>query len=203
MLYSFQHTVLELRRFPLRRGAQEFHNDRVRFARFRRELRMKQSRDEEFVVWGFNRVRFALRSPRNDGKSRLDHRPLEFRIHLVVTEKFLCDDVFLVERMKIGSRTDANFWNWTGQLWLSRCAVGNGTCHGMDDNVLRSGIILCRIGVFNVHHISRTLYQSVLEAPSSADKGPVSATRKLNASQHSVETLVGTAGGGPEPVKIF
>ena|SRR5258708_6198113 len=155
-------------------------------ARFRRELRLKQSRDEKTMSRGLDRPSFSFCPSGYDGKSGFNHHPFELGIDFVVAEEFLGDDFLLVKRMEVRSWPDSDFRDLAGKLGCVRGPVGQGASHGRNHNVLRSRIILRRICVFDTQHIARTLYQSVLKAPSSADEGPVAAARKLNAAQHSV-----------------
>src|SRR5215469_5725459 len=53
-------------------------------------------------------------------------------------------------------------------------------------------MVLGAVGVGDFQNIACILYQSILKASSRSNKWPIPLARKLNAAQHSIETLVGT-----------
>src|SRR5207237_5613201 len=122
-------------------------------------------------------------------------------IYVVITEELLSDNVFLVEGMKVRPWPDADFRDRPAQLWCIRRGSWNGAGDGRNHNVLRPGIVFSRIGILDPHDVSRTLYQSVLKAPSSTDEGPVTTAGEFNSTQHAVEAFVRTGRRGPESVE--
>src|SRR5438046_4545569 len=103
--------------------------------------------------------------------------------------------------MKVRTRTNSNFGNRPTQFRSTRRAARNRASDRRDHNVLRSGIIFGRIGILDPHDVSRTLYQSVLKAPSCADEGPVTAAGEFDATQHAVKAFVRTGRRGPQSVE--
>src|SRR5437660_5645565 len=140
----------------------------------------------------FDVLNIALSSSRYYWVSSLGNCPFKLWISLVITEELLSDNVFLVEGMKVRPWPDADFRDRPAQLWCVRRGSWNGAGDGRNHNVLRPGIVFSRIGILDSHDVSRTLYQSVLKAPSSTDEGPVTAAGEFNSAQHAVEAFVRT-----------
>lgn len=57
--------------------------------------------------------------------------------------------------------------------------------------------------IYDPKHVSRILYQSMLEAASRGEKRTILFSRKLNRSKRAIHALVWTARGYPDPIKIF
>src|SRR6266478_3617182 len=123
---------------------------------------------------------FSMRSSRYNRKSRLGNCPFKLWIHLVVAEELLGNQVLFVEGMKVRPWPDADFRDRPAQLWRARRGSWNGAGDGRNHNVLRSGFVFSRIGILDPHDVSRTLYQSVLKAPSSTDERPVAPAGEFN-----------------------
>src|SRR5579872_1625238 len=105
--------------------------------------------------------------------------------------------------MEIGSGPQLDLRNGAGQLWLALGLIRNGASNGIDNDVLRAGVIFCRIGVFDTQYIAGALDERVLKASAGAEKRPIASPREFNSLKHSVETLVWAAGGGEDAVEAF
>ena len=64
-----------------------------RARRFRRELRLEERRNEKHVRRQLDGADFVVRSERRDFQSRRLHAVAELRIHFVVAEEFLVQNV--------------------------------------------------------------------------------------------------------------
>src|SRR5260221_3598668 len=105
-------------------------------AGFGRKLRLKQGRNEKPVCWRFNGTNLALRSSSDDGKSRFDDRPYKLGIQFKIAEELFGDYIFLVKRMKIRSRTDADLGNLPREFGRICLPVRNRAGDGRNHNVL-------------------------------------------------------------------
>src|SRR5213594_4113196 len=175
----------------------------MRVVRLGRELGLEERRQEESMCGGFDSANFVLRATSNHWESRFHGRIFVLRIHFIVAEKFLFNGVLHIERLQVRAGPEPNFGNDTREFWSGPIAVGHSTRDRINHDVLRAGIVFGGVGVLDPQYVARTLYQSVLKAASSGDERPVTAAGELNAFQHSLEALVGTAGRGPESIEAF
>ena len=152
---------------------------------------------------GFDRANLVLRAPSNHRESGFHSSKFVLWIDFIIAEKFLFNGVFHIERVQVRAGPEPNLGNDTREFWSGRLAVGHNTRDRIDHDVVRAGIVFRGVGVLNPQYVARTLYQSVLKAPSSGDERPVAAPSELNAFQHSLEALVWTAGRGPESIEGF
>src|SRR5262249_37949229 len=160
-----------------------------------------QRRDEEAMLGGFDGPRFSIHASRYYWKYRLGKGPLELWVHLVVAKELLNDYVFLVEGVQVRARPNADLRNAVAEFGRTGRPIRQGTGNRRDHDVLRSRIVLRRIGITDSKYVARTLYQSVLKAPSSADERPVAPTSEFNAAQHPVKALVGARWRRPQAVE--
>src|SRR5208282_127913 len=146
------------------------------------------------------RLQLSLRSPGGEPQPRSLEPAHVFRVHFVITEMFLYGLGPAVNGMERTARFHADAGNRTDQLRIARVAVRDRAQHGRDDDVFGIGTVLRRVRVGQPHDVARILYQSILEAPSSADERPVTPPRELDAVEHSLHALVRTRRRGPQPV---
>jgi hypothetical protein len=146
-----------------------------------------------------------LRPPRDDWESGFHRRPLKLRVNLEIAEEFFRYSllVFAIKRLQIRPRAKANFRNRTRKFGRVALAIRNRTGHGVNDDVLRSGIIFCGIRVGDVEYVAGEFDEGVLKSAAGAKKRPIPATGELNAVEHPFETLVGTARRGPKTVETL
>src|SRR3954468_17018233 len=201
----FQHAVVQLLFAPVGCGLDEGQYQRVRLLFCRRELGLEERRYVEAVRGGFDGADFSLGAAGYYGKSGLHGGPFKLGIDFEVAEEFFGDDFFLlpVEGLEVGAGAEANLGDGAGEFGRVAVAVGDGAGDGVDDDVLRSGIVFGGVGVGDVEHVAGEFDEGVLKSAAGAEEGPVAAAGELDAFEHAVKTFVGTAGRSPEPVEGF
>src|SRR6266542_1049726 len=125
----------------------------------RGELRLKQGRQKKPVGWRFDGADLPLGTARDDGKPSLHGGPFKVGIDFEVAEEFFGHRVFVfaVERLQVGTGAQTNLRDRSGKLRRAVLAVRYGTGNGINDDVLRSGIVFGAVGVGNVQYIAREL----------------------------------------------
>ena len=153
----------------------------------------------------FDGADLAFGAAGNYGEAGFHGGPFIFGIDFEVAEELFGRSllVFSVERLQVRARAQANFRNRARELRGIALAVGDGARHGINDDVLRAGIILGAVGVFDVENVAGEFEESILESATGAEEGPIAAARELDAFEHAVETLVGAAGRGPQAVETL
>ena len=177
----------------------------MRFFFGRRELRLEEGGDKEAMRGRFKRANFSLRAAGDYGKTGFHGAPFVVGIDFEVAEEFFGHDflVFAVERLQVGPGTEANLWYFAGQLRCVTFAPGDGAGHGVDDDILRAGIVFGAVGIGDAENVAGKLDQGVLKTSACTEKRPIAVAGEFDASKHALETLVGTAGRSPEAVKAF
>ena len=151
----------------------------------------------------FNGPAFFSGASGYDRESGFHRGPFKFRIHFEVAEILFLDNLFPIVSSQIRARTQTDFRDSSGELGCTIGAFGDGARYGIDDDVFRVGIFFGSAGIFHSENVACTLDERVLEASAGGEEGPVVHARELDAFQHAVETLVGTAGRGPKAVERF
>src|ERR1700693_5712672 len=167
----------------------------------RRKLRLEQRRDVKQVRGRFDGPAFFLRVAGYDRKARFHSHPFEFRIHLVVAEEFFLDRFFSVIRREVRPGTEADLFNFAGELGRLRIAVRDGAGDGIDDDVLGVRVFFGGGGVADAEHVPGALYERVLKASAGAEKWPVVDAGELDAFKHAVEAFVRAARRGPQTIE--
>ena len=131
----------------------------------------------------FDGANFSLSAAGDDGESGFHGDPFELRIDFEVAEKFLGRSLLVlpIERLQVGAGAQANLGDGAGELRSVAFAVGDGAGYRIDDDVLRSGIVLGAVSVGDVENVAGELDERVLESAAGAEKGPVAAAGELNA----------------------
>src|ERR1035441_145757 len=142
---------------------------------------------------------------RHYGESRFHGRPFKVRIDFEVAEVLFGRGLFSlsVKRLQVGAGTQANLRDRAGYLRGVALAIGHGTGDRIDDDVLRAGIVLGAVGVWDVEDVAGEFDEGVLESSAGAEERPVAAAGELDPFEHAVETLEGAAGRGPQTVETF
>ena len=148
---------------------------------------------------------FSLRTARHDGESSFHGSPLKVGIDFEVAEELFGDDLFIfaVERLQILAGPQANLRHRAGKFGSIAFAIGNGARYGVDDDVLRSRVVLGALGVLDIEHVAGKLDECILKSAARADERPVPPPGKLDSLQHPIETLIGTSRRGPQAIKSF
>src|SRR5215467_3649984 len=147
------------------------------------------------MVRQFDSARLSLHATRAHAKSSGLKLFFVLFVNAVVAVVLLGAVFTAADGMEPASR--CNF-----QALVTRCfgaafsTIRQTTGKWCDDVVRRAGAVLRAVCVADFQNISRILYQSILESPSSSGERPVSGSSKLDAAQHSRETLVRTPGAG-------
>ena len=146
-----------------------------------------------------------MRTAGDHGETGFHGGPFIFGIDFEVAEEFFGDDFFslAIKRLQVGARAQANLGDFAGEFRGVTFAAGHGAGYGIDDDVFGCGIVLGGVGVFNAEDVAGELDEGVLKASAGAEIRPVAAAGELDAFEHAVETLVGTARRGPEAVEAF
>jgi len=173
------------------------------FAGFGRELRLEQGRNIETVSGGLDGAYLALRAAGHYGKARFHGSPFIVGIDFEVAEEFFGDRVLRIERLQVRAGAQANFRDRAYELGGALCAIRDGASDRIDDDVLRSGIVLGAIGIFDPQDVADALDERVLKAAAGSEEGPVAPAGEFDALQHAVKTFVGTAWRCPESVKAL
>src|SRR6202035_769356 len=113
----------------------------MRLSRLRGMLRLKQGGNVKTMGGRFDRANFTLRAAGNDGEACLHGGPFVFWIDFEVAEELFSDAVLPVKRLQIRSWAKANFGNQAGELGRILLAVRHRTSHGINNDVLRAGIV--------------------------------------------------------------
>ena len=126
------------------------------------KLRLEECGYEKPVRRRFDGANFALRAARDDGKSGFHRGPFEVGIDFKVAEEFFGHGffVFPVERLQVRAGAQANLRDRARKLGSVALAVRDGAGDGIDDDVLRSGIVFGAVGVL----MSRTLRANSMKA---------------------------------------
>ena len=101
------------------------------------ELGLEQSRDEEAVSGGFDGAYFSLGSARHDRKAGFHGGPFVFGIDFEVAEELFGYDffVFAVERLQVGTRAEADFWDFAGEFGRVAFDAGDGAGYRIDHDI--------------------------------------------------------------------
>src|SRR6202040_4283751 len=114
---------------------------------------------------------------RDHRKSRFHCCPFELGIDFEVAEELLGRRLFVlaVERLQVGTRTQANLRDRARQLGGIALAIGHGARYRIDDDVLRSGIVLGTVRICDVEDIACKFDEGVLKPSAGAEKWPIAA----------------------------
>src|ERR1700756_3367078 len=101
-----------------------------------------------------NSADFTLRAACDHGKSSLHRRPFEVWINFEVAEEFFGYHFLplAVVGLQVRSRAQTDLGNCSRKFWRVSLGVWNGAGHRVNDDVLRSGIILGGVGVGDVQN---------------------------------------------------
>lgn len=198
-----ENAVIQFLAAPIAGGLQEGDHERMRLAWFGSKLRLEKRGYEETVRGGLDGAHFAVAAAGGDGESGFNRSPFEVGVDFEIAEKFFFDHIFSVEALEVGAGAESNLGDHSGQFRRVLFAVRHGATDGIDDNVLRAGIIFGGIGVLETDDVARAFDEGVLKSAAGSEEWPVAGARELNAGQHAVEALVGAAGRGPKTVEGF
>jgi len=198
-----EYAVVQLFSSPVGGGLHKCQHQRMRFPSFRRKLWLKQGGDIKAVSGRFYGANFTFSSAGYDGKSGFHGGPFVVGIDFEIAKKLLRGGVLRVERLKVRSWPQADFGNRARQFGRVFLPVRNGAGHWVNNNIFGARIVLSRVRILDAQHIAGALDERVLKTSTSAEKRPVATAREFDPFQHAVETLVGTAGRGPDSVQAF
>src|SRR5580698_8539057 len=162
----------------------------------RRKLRLEECRHVEAMSWRFDGADFALWAAGRHGKARFHGGPFEVGIEFEVTEEFFSDRLFIfsVEGLQIRPRAQSNLRHRAGKFRSVALAVWNRAGYGIDDDVLRSGIVFGAVSVGDFQNIACEFDECILESGTGAEVGPIAAACEFDAFEHAIEALKGAAG---------
>lgn len=164
------------------------------------ELRLEKCGYKKWVPDKFHRAGFAAAGVSYEIQTSRDQLRLIGRVELVIAEIVFDDLVTAIKLLQQRTRFQADAGNRPAELGA---VLGQGASKGRNDDVRGVGIVLSAVRARELQDISRTLYQSVLEAASGADERPVAGADKFDGAQHAVETEVRAAGRGQQAVKAL
>jgi hypothetical protein len=134
-------------------------------------------------------------------KARFHGHPFEVGVHFVVAEEFFLDQLLSVIRREVGAGAKPYLIDLSGEPGRVGSAVGKGAGHGIDHDILGVRVLFGSGGVVDAEDVAGALDERVLETSASAEEWAVVDAGELDASEHAVETLVGTARRGKQTVE--
>src|ERR1022692_4642040 len=167
-----QYAVVQFFLAPVGGGLHEGQNDGVRLLFGGRQLRLEERGQEKTVRRRFDRADFALGAARHYGESRFHGRPFKVRIDFEVAEVLFGRGLFSlsVKRLQVGAGTQANLRDCAGWLRGVALGIGPGTGDRIDVDVLRAGIVLGAVGVWDVEDVAGEFDEGVLESSAGAEE---------------------------------
>lgn len=157
----------------------------------RRQLWLEQSSKKEQMIRQLHGSDFTGHAARANPEATCLKLHFIFLVHAIVAVVLLRLIRASVNGVQQGIRDDLQLFI-ARAFWAAFTSMRQCTRERDDDVVRRTGIVLGAIRIGTSQNISRILYQSILEAPSSPNKWPVSLACELDATQHPVKTLVRT-----------
>jgi len=129
--------------------------------------------------------------------------PFVVRIQFEIAEELFGNDIARIKSLQIRSWPNANLRHHPRKLRCVARAVRHRTCHWINNDVLRAGVVLSRVGVLDAENVARAFDYRVLEPSASSQKWPVPPPRELDTLQHAVNALVRAPRRGPKAVEGF
>src|SRR5271154_3149259 len=151
----------------------------------------------------FDGANLALGTAGHDRESGFHGGPFVIWVDFEIAKELFGCRILPIERLQVRSWAQTDFGNHAGKLGSVFLALRDRACHRINDDVLRPGIVLGSVRIFDAYDVAGALDERVLKASAGAKERPVAAPRELDSLQHAIKALVGTARRGPDSIKAF